>query len=512
MAGRVKFTTAGFVVMSLCETYSVEMLNITKSFGGSQVLNDVSLRVKRGKIHALVGENGAGKSTLMKILSGAYRKDSGEIRIHGRPVNISSPHTGRKLGIGIIYQELALAPDLTAAENIYLGHLSSKGGIVNWAKLYSDAAKLIKSIGFDINPRAKVGNLTVACQQVIEIAKALSEKVKILILDEPTALLAPKETERLFEVLSRLKNQGVSLIYISHRLDEIFKIADTVTVIKDGRITGTVSPGDVCVDDIISMMIGRNLSAMFPKGKSKIGKEVFTVERINRGKKVRDVSFSVRAGEVLGIAGLVGSGRTETIRAIFGADPKDTGKITLAGHTIKIKSPADAVRSGIGLVPENRKEQGVILSMSVRNNVTMASLHNVTARLGLIKTAKEKRITQHLIEKLAIKTKSTESYVSDLSGGNQQKVVLAKWFGTDCRVIILDEPTHGVDVGAKVEIYKLINELVSRGLAIILISSEMVEIIGMCDRALVMRDGQIQGTLEKQQLSEENIMRLAIGR
>jgi ribose transport system ATP-binding protein len=486
------------------------MTDITKSFGGVHALKDVSFNVRPGEIHTMVGENGAGKSTLMKILSGAYQKDSGNIRIDGEEVHIANPHMGRKLGIAIIYQEFALAPDLTVAENIYLDHLGSRKGFINWSRLYRDAGEVIKSVGFDINPRSKVGDLTVAYRQVVEITKALSENAKILILDEPTAVLAPRETEQLFKVLKKLKQQGVSIIYISHRLDEIFRIADIVTVIKDGAVTGTVNPADVNTDDIISMMIGRKLTAMFPKRDCQIGEEVFGAENITRGREVRNVSFSVRAGEVLGVAGLVGAGRTETMRAIFGADPKDAGKITLDGRRLRIKSPTDAVRAGIGLLPEDRKEQGTILAMSVRKNVTMPSLWSRFARFGFIKQAEEKKTTRELIEKLAIKTNSTETDVTDLSGGNQQKVVLAKWLGTDCRVIILDEPTRGVDVGAKVEIYNLINELAGAGLAIIVISSEMMEVIGICDRALVMREGRIQGVLEKDELTEENIMTLAI--
>jgi ribose transport system ATP-binding protein len=486
------------------------MTDITKSFGGVHALKDVSFKVRPGQIHAMVGENGAGKSTLMKILSGAYQKDSGNIRIDGEEVNITNPHMGRKSGIAIIYQEFALAPDLTVAENIYLDHLGSRKGFINWSRLYRDASEVIKSVGFDINPRSKVGDLTVAYRQVVEITKALSEKAKILILDEPTAVLAPRETEQLFEVLKKLKQQDVSIIYISHRLDEIFRIADIVTVIKDGTVTGTVNPADVNTDDIISMMIGRKLTAMFPKRDCQIGEDIFGVENLTRGREVRNVSFSVRAGEVLGVAGLVGAGRTETMRAIFGADPKDAGKITLDGQRLRINSPTDAVRAGIGLLPEDRKEQGTILAMSVRKNVTMPSLWSRFARFGFIKQAEEKKTTRELIEKLAIKTNSTETDVTDLSGGNQQKVVLAKWLGTDCRVIILDEPTRGVDVGAKVEIYNLINELAGAGLAIIVISSEMMEVIGICDRALVMREGRIQGVLEKDELTEENIMTLAI--
>lgn len=495
----------------MTETYRVEMSHITKAFGGIHALNDVSLKVQPGEIHAIVGENGAGKSTLMKILAGAYHKDSGSIKIDGTSINISNPHIGRKLGIGIIYQEFALAPDLTVAENIYIGHLSGKKGFMNWSELYRNAANVISRIGFDINPRSIVGELSVAHQQVVEITKALSENVKILILDEPTAVLAPLEAERLFEILRTLKQQGVSIIYISHRLEEIFRIADIVTVLKDGSVTGTVYPKEATPDTIIKLMIGRTLTAMFPKRESSIGAEMFRVEHLTRGKKVHNVSFSLRSGEVLGIAGLVGSGRTEIARAIFGADRMESGKITLDQRTLQLKSPRDAVKAGIGLLPENRKEQGVILSMSVRMNVTMPTLKKMTGKGGIIKAGKEKSLTRWLIEKLAIKANDTETEVSDLSGGNQQKVVLAKWLDTDYKLIIFDEPTRGVDVGAKVEIYNLINELAANGLGIIVISSEMIELIGICDRVLVMRGGKMQGMLEKNELSEENIMRLAIG-
>lgn len=494
------------------ENYRVEMNNITKSFTGVHALKDVSISVKPGEIHALIGENGAGKSTLMKILSGAYQKDTGKIKIDGKPVEILNPHMGRELGIGIIYQEFALAPDMSVAENIFIGRLGNKIGLINWTGLYKKTDELIKSIGFTINPRTLVGDLSVAYQQVVEITKALSENVKILILDEPTAVLAPREVEHLFEVLKKLKAQGVSIIYISHRLDEIFLISDQITVLKDGCVMNTVNPKDVSNDSIINMMIGRKLTAMFPKRESKIGEEVFKVEELNSGKKVRNVSFSVRAGEVFGIAGLVGSGRTELARAIFGADRKDSGKITLNNKLLKIKSPVDSVKYGIGLIPENRKEQGVILSMSIRENLTMPSIKKISGIFGVINKRYERKFAQSLIEKLAIKTKNMDSEVAELSGGNQQKVVLAKWFGNDCKFIILDEPTRGIDIGTKVEIYTLINELASTGIATIVISSEMLEIIGICDRVMIMSEGEASGIIKKEDLSEESIMRLSIAK
>lgn len=492
--------------------YRVEMSNIKKSFGGVHALKDVSFKVKPGEIHALVGENGAGKSTLMKILSGAYQMDHGEIVIDGETIHNLNPGYAKRLGIGIIYQEFALAPDLSVAENIFIAKLGNKRGLVNRTSLYSKASELIESIGFEIDPKSKVGNLSVAYQQVVEITKALSENVKILILDEPTAVLAPSDVEQLFKILNKLKGLGVSIIYISHRLDEIFQIADQITVIKDGAVMGTVLPKDVDHEGIINMMIGRSISTMFPKRNCKIGEDIFKIEELNRGKKVKNISFSVRKGEVLGIAGLVGSGRTEVVRAIFGADVKETGKIELENKVINIKSPWDAVKYGIGLVPENRKEHGVILDMSIRKNITMPGIKRIANKLGIIREKPERNIADELIKKLAIKTENCDTEVANLSGGNQQKVALAKWFNYNCKVIILDEPTRGVDVGAKVEIYNLINELAAEGLGIIVISSEMLEVIGICDRLIVMNEGQITGILEKEELSEANIMKLAIKR
>jgi ribose transport system ATP-binding protein len=487
------------------------MENITKSFGGVHALNDVTFKVRPGEIHALVGENGAGKSTLVKILAGAYQKDEGTITICGRKVNPTSPHVGRKLGIAIIYQEFALVPDLTVAENILLDHLGSKAGLMNWRKLYVRAGELIKNVGFDIDPRKIVGQLSVAYQQVVEIAKALSENARILILDEPTAVLAPHEVERLFQVLEKLKQQGTSIIYISHRLEEVFRIADRITVLKDGIVAGSSALEDLTSDALINLMTGRSLATVSGQPERKSGEEVLKIKRLSKGRKVRDVSFSLRAGEILGLAGLVGSGRTETVRAIFGADGKAEGQILLNGKAVTISSPKDAVESGLGLVPEDRKQQGAILSMSVRENVTMPRLLKGGYSVGLIHKKREKEISAELVRKLAIKAE-TEINVEDLSGGNQQKVVLAKWFGMECKVLILDEPTRGVDVGAKAEIYNLIKALAQREVGIIVICSEMNELVGLCDRVIVMKDGKVQDELSGKAICEENIMRLAVGK
>ncbi|MHC4866763.1 MAG: sugar ABC transporter ATP-binding protein, partial [Planctomycetota bacterium] len=369
------------------------MDNITKSFGGVHALSGVCFKVRPGEIHALVGENGAGKSTLVKILAGACQKDEGDIKICGRHVNITSPHVGRKLGIAMIYQEFALAPDLTVAENIFLDRLGINAGLISWRRLHKNAAELTSRIGFDIDPRTVVGELSVAYQQVVEIAKALSENARILILDEPTAVLAPREVCRLFEVLAKLKQHGTGIIYISHRLEEVFKVADRITVLKDGVVTGSFLPDEVTSDDVISLMIGRELASTAGRQKKSVGDEILRISGLSKGKKVRDVCFSLRAGEVLGIAGLVGSGRTETARAVFGADGKTSGRIVLDGNVLSIKSPTDAVKAGIGLVPEDRKAQGVILSMSIRENVTMTRLFKAAAGLGLIRKAKEKKLT-----------------------------------------------------------------------------------------------------------------------
>ena len=489
--------------------YKVDMNKISKSFGGVKALDKVDLHVKPGEILALVGENGAGKSTLMKILSGAYQKDAGNIKIDGEEVQIKNPHIGRELGISIIYQEFALVPDLTVAENIFLGDIYQKNGIIKWNTLYEEAGKLIESLGFEINPRTKLKNLSIAYQQVVEICKALSEEAKVLILDEPTAVLAPNEVKLLFRTLRTLKDRGVSIIYISHRLEEIFEIADRAEVLKDGKLSGVVNVEETDRNEVINLMIGRELKDMFPKRDTKIGKDLLTVKNLSND-VVSNISFSVKEGEVFGLAGLVGSGRTEIARSIFGADKMESGEIILNDKNINNKSPKHSLKNGIGMVPEDRKEQGVILTMDVKTNITMPMIKNIS-RIGVINRAEEKTHTQNLVDMLRIKTKDIHTDVKNLSGGNQQKVSLAKWFGINCDVVILDEPTRGVDVGAKVEIYKLINELAKQKIGVIMISSEMTEIIAMCDRSAVMHRGNMTGILNKDELTEENIMRLAIG-
>jgi ribose transport system ATP-binding protein len=464
-----------------------------------------------GEIHALVGENGAGKSTLVKILSGAYTKDTGQIFIDDTEVQIRNTHDSKKLGIGIIYQEFSLVPELSVAENIYLNKLGVTGFWMKWGKMKKKAEELINSIGFSINPSLKAGDLSIAQQQIVEIAKALSEHVRVLILDEPSAVLGLQEIQKLFDTLKRLKNEGVAIIYISHHLSEIFQIADRITVLKDGTSSGSLPVSETDRDSVIRLMLGRSLDTMYPLRDSNIGEEVFKAVDISRGEKVKGVSLSVKEGEILGIAGLVGSGRSETARAIFAADKREKGKIFLSGKEFQIRSPGKAVRTGIGMVPEDRKQHGVILSLPIKENISLTDFKGITDHFGFINAKKESNNTIDLIRRLTIKAENENQEVSKLSGGNQQKVAVAKWLNRDCRVMIIDEPTRGVDIGAKVEIYNLINELAQKKVAIIMISSETSELMGICDRIIVMRKGQIQGELTKQEFSEEAILRLSLG-
>ena len=485
----------------------VEMIGISKVFGGIRALDDVSFSVRGGEVHALLGENGAGKSTLMKILAGAHQATTGEIRIGGERVAIASPHASRALGIGIIYQELALAPELTVAENIFLGELPS---LVNARQLRIRAGALLKDLGFAIDPGALVGDLPLAFRQAVEIAKAMSRKVNILILDEPTAVLAPPEVERLLDVVKGLSRRGVSIVYISHRLDEIFRIANQITVLKDGRTVGTYPAGDMDERRLIGLMVGREASQLFPKLARTAGDELLRVDHLFAAGLVKDVSFSLRAGEVLGIAGMVGSGRTELARAIFGADRIESGSISVAGRRVIIRTPRQGVAAGIGLVPEDRKGQGLVLAMPIRQNVTLTCLSRFTNLLGIIRRGAERTASDEVARRTTIRARNLDLPVSSLSGGNQQKVVLAKWLDAGCRIIILDEPTRGVDVGARSEIYGLIEALAASGLGIIVISSDLIEVIGASDRILVMSGGRISGSLSHDEFSEARIMQLAL--
>ncbi|WP_282067757.1 sugar ABC transporter ATP-binding protein [Olleya namhaensis] len=494
--------------------YRLEMSGISKSFGVVSVLKDVTLKVKPGEIHALLGENGAGKSTLIKILSGVHHKDSGTVLLNGEEINPKNTHEGQVLGISVVYQELSLVNDLSVAENIYLHKLGASKFWMNWDKITKDAQTLIDSLGFTIDASAKVRDLSIVQKQVVEIAKALSEDTKVLVLDEPTTVFDPTDTKKLFDNLFRLRDQGISIIYISHHLDEIIKIADSVTVLRDGVDTGSMAVKDTDTDGIIRLMIGRELKDLFPVRDAVIGTEpIFEVKNLTaKDTIVHDVSFSVRPGEVLGIAGLGGSGRTETAKLIFGADKKISGTLILNGKEIKTKSPVDAAAHQIGFVSEDRKEEGVFLPLSIRRNVSVTNFKSISGKLGFINVDSEYKKVLGLIEKLNIKTPSSEIDVKNLSGGNQQKVALAKWLSIDSKVIFIDEPTRGVDVGAKIEIYNLINEVAKKGVGVVVISSDMPEIMGISDRILVMHEGTIYGELQKEQFSEENILRYSIGK
>lgn len=491
--------------------YQIDMNKITKRFGGVVALDQVSLQVKKGEIHALMGENGAGKSTIMKILAGAIEKDEGEIKIDGKPADIRTPKDGMDWGISIIYQELMLVPDLTVAENIFLDTLNRERKLIRSRQMNQEAQEYLDNIGFSaIRASAEVSTLSIAQQQVVEICKALSRKSSILILDEPTAVLSNQEVIFLFRLLRQLKESGVTIIYISHRLEEVLELCDRITILRDGTYIETIQAEDTTKKELANKMVGRNLQDYYPERHAKIGSVYFKVEGINRGRKVRNISFEVSRGEVLGINGLVGAGRTETIRAIFGEDRKESGRIYLDGREVNIQSPEDAVKNGIGLLPEDRKGQGVVLNIPIRHNITLGCLKQFRSTFGAISIKKESGYIDKMIRQLSIKVGSVDHVVSSLSGGNQQKVAIAKLLASDCRVMLLDEPTRGVDIGAKREIYKIINDMAEKGFCVILVSSEMGEIMGMCDRILIMRDGEIKGELSKEAYSEQNLIEYAM--
>ncbi|MDO6803176.1 sugar ABC transporter ATP-binding protein [Wenyingzhuangia sp. 1_MG-2023] len=501
-------------MQNLEHEYRLEMSGISKSFGVVSVLKNVNLKVKPGEIHALLGENGAGKSTLIKILSGVHQKDNGTVLLNGKEINPKNTHDGQVLGISVVFQELSLVNDLSVAENIYLHKLGSSQFWMNWKEITQNAQELIDSLGFEIDASATVRNLSIVQKQVVEIAKALSEDTKVLVLDEPTTVFDPTDTKKLLDNLFKLRDKGISIIYISHHLEEVFKIADTITVLRDGVDTGSVSTKETNTDDVIKMMIGRELKDLYPTRTAKIGATpVFEVKNLTaKDNLVHDVSFDVKPGEVLGIAGLGGSGRTEMAKLIFGVDKKKSGTLLLEGKEIKTSSPVEAVSHKIGFVSEDRKEEGVFLPMSIRKNISVTNFNFISNPFGFLKRDKEQKNVTELIEKLNIKTPSSEIEVKNLSGGNQQKVALAKWLSIDSKVIIIDEPTRGVDVGAKIEIYNLINEVAEKGVGVIVISSDMPEIMGIADRIQVMHTGTIYGELPKEKFSEENILRYAIGK
>lgn len=493
----------------------VEMTGIEKRFPGVHALKQIQFDLREGEVHALMGENGAGKSTLMKIMSGIYRRDGGEMKVNGTPVEPNGPREAQDLGIGIIHQELSLMNDLTAAQNIFIGREPrGRFGRLDEAALNKGAADIFKLMNLNLDPRAQVSSLTIAKQQMVEIAKALSYKSRVLIMDEPTAALNDVEIAELFVIIRQLKADGVGIVYISHKMDELQQIADRVTVMRDGEYVGTVEAAETPTSQIISMMVGREVTEeplIVPD--TSAADMALEVTGLNRGREIVDVSFSVKKGEILGFAGLMGAGRTEVARAIFGADPRDSGQIKVHGHTCHIKTPSDAVAAGIGYLSEDRKHFGVALGMDVRANIAMADLGRFTNRMGVLNEAAMRETALKYIKQLGIRTPSDTQELRLLSGGNQQKVVIAKWLLRDCDILIFDEPTRGIDVGAKSEIYKLLEELARQGRAIIVISSELPEVMRLSHRIAVMCEGRLTGILPGgAATTQEDIMNLATQR
>ena len=494
----------------------LELKHISKSFSGVKALKNVDLRIRAGKIHALAGENGAGKSTLVKIIVGVHQPDadSGEMTFEGKVIKDTSPQQAQDLGIGIIYQEFSLVPYMTVFENIFLGREIKKNGLLDKKTMRKKATKLLTHLGMDINPNAKISDLSIAQQQFVEIAKAISLKVKILILDEPTAPLTPVEVENLFSLMKELRNNGVGMVFISHHLEEIFEICDEMTCLRDGESVGYSEVKDLKIDELIRMMVGRDVSQTYPKNDVSIDYTVqplLSIKSLQRTKNLPKVSFNLYPGEILGIAGLVGAGRSELVRALTGADQTSEKIIELDGKPVEIKTPQDALNLGIGLLPEDRKTQGLILDFSVEYNVVINTLKESLTRFKTIKRRSLSTRTLKQVKDLGIKTPSERTLVRNLSGGNQQKVVIARWLSTKCRILIFDEPTRGIDVGAKAEIYELMRGLTRKGLGIIMISSELPEVVGISDRVLVMRKNDIVATLKDDEITPDGIMEYAAG-
>lgn len=486
----------------------VQVQGISKRFPGVLAVDDVNLDIYPGEVHVVAGENGAGKSTLMKILSQVERPTKGSVTINGQPVHFNGPRYAQSLGIAMVYQEFALAPHLSIAQNMFLGQEPLRMGLIDRGAEMRRARELLKQVGLSIDPRRLVSGLSVAEQQMVEIAKALAIDARVVIMDEPTATLTGREIEELFMAIQRLTARGIAILYISHRLDEIFRIADRVTVMRDGKVVATLPRDHIDENKLIRLMVGRDLKNLYPKPETTIGDVMLRVEGITRATVLHECSFEVRAGEILGFAGLVGAGRTELARAIFGADRMDAGTLWLNGHQLRIKHPTQAIDQGIGYLTEDRKKNGLALNLGVDQNITLANLPMLG---GFLDLGKERRITIRARDQLMIRTPSIRQRVELLSGGTQQKVVVARWLETKARVLFFDEPTRGIDVGAKVEIFELIGKLAQDGRAIIIISSYLPELLNMCDRILVMREGRIVGTVHREQFSEERIIALATG-
>ena len=490
---------------------NVEMKGIDKAFGTNQVLKNAGFFLEDGEIHALMGENGAGKSTLMKILTGVYTKDAGTVLVDGQEVTYKSPQEAEKAGIVFIYQEMNSLFDLTVEENLFMGKEITKGfGICDKKAMRAKAREVMERMGVNIDVGAVMSDLSVGQQQMVEICKALMADAKVLIMDEPTAALTQSETEILFQVINSLREKGVSIVYISHRMEEIFELCDRITILRDGEYVGTRYIKDITMDDIVQMMIGREIGERYPKRDCKIGEEVLRVEGLSHEKYFKDVNFSVRAGEVLGVSGLMGAGRTEIMQCIFGNMPITGGKLFIEGKEVKINNPRQAIDAGIGFITEDRKTEGLLLEKSISENIELCNLGKVSAK-GVLNSKKREELVKRGIEEFRIRCFGPYHECHNLSGGNQQKVVLAKWIYTDPKILILDEPTRGVDIGAKKEIYSVINDMAAKGVAVIMVSSELPEVLGMSDRIMVVHEGHVTGIIDADGADQAKVMTLATG-
>lgn len=489
---------------------ALRMRGITKTFPGVTALSNVNLTVEFGRIHAIVGENGAGKSTLMKVLSGVYQPTSGTTEIAGTEVRMTRPADAMRLGIRMVHQELNLAPDLTVAENVFLGRMPKRWGIVDRARMVADTTDLLAGLGASIDANARLGDLPISQQQLVEITKAYAAEPRIIVLDEPTSSLSEGETVALFAILRRMKARGVAILYISHRLKDVLDIADDVTVLRDGAMVDSRPIAGITAAGMIRHMVGREVTNVFPKTPATIGAPVLLVEGLSDGRHFRNIRLEVRRGEILGLTGLIGAGRTELARVLFGLERPVAGRILIDGRPVVIGSPAEAVRAGIAYVPEDRKAMGIVPAMNIRENISLPILRRIS-QAGRISTSEDQALARSYVKDLGISPADPERRISLLSGGNQQKAVIAKWLATRPSVLILDEPTRGVDVGAKAEIHRIVGALVAQGMAVIMISSELLEVIGVCDRVLVMRDGEGVALLDRADLTEERIMALATG-
>ena len=486
--------------------YILTLKNITKEFPGVKALDDVTINIERGTIHGLVGENGAGKSTLIKVLAGIYQPNKGEIILDGKPCRFNSPIEARRAGISVVHQEIKLAEPLSVAENMFLGNVQLKNGLVDWKGMRRRAREIVEDLGMDIDINAQVSSLTVAKKQIVEIMHAINNNSRILIMDEPSAVLTDRELEVMFRIVKQLRDEGITIIYISHRLDEIFGLCSNVSVLRDGCHIDTIPVASVDRQGLINMMVGREMGQEYPKEVGNVGGTILEVKNLSRG-ILQDISFEVKSGEVFGISGLVGAGRTELARAILGIDKPESGEVYVRGKKVHYRTFADAIRDGLGLIPEDRKLQGLVQIRSVKRNTTLVNMKRVL-RAGVISSSLEEKLSKEYADKLHVVTPSMETEVQYLSGGNQQKVVIAKWLFQNSEILFLDEPTRGIDVGAKAEIYRLINRMAKEGKTIIMISSEMPELLGMCDRIMVMHEGHKMGELNAAEATQAKIMAL----